>query len=68
MQKIDDLNLIHFRSIDQYFKLNCKSVGKITISIIKAAVLVSARKTTPPIRCNVDFDQFKGYPKFKKTK
>jgi len=47
------------------FTVNCKAVGKIAVSIIKAAVLVSVRKTTPPIRCNVDFDQFKGDPKLK---
>ena len=47
------------------FTVNYKTVGKIAVSISKAAVLVSARKTTPPIRCNVDFDQFKGYQKNK---
>ena len=61
MRKIEDLKkLIHFQSIDQNFTVNCKAVGKIAVSIIKAAVLVSAHKTTPPIRCNDDFDQFKG--------
>ena len=53
LKKIDDLNLIHFRSIDQNFTVNCKSVGKIAVSIIKAALLVSALKTTPPICCNI---------------
>ena len=58
MQKIDDLKkkqLINFQSIDQNFTVNCKAVWKIAVSIIKAAVLVSARKNyaTDSLQCRL---------------
>jgi len=58
---------IQFQAIDQHFTVNCNTVGK-NCCFSKVAVLVSAHKTAPPIRCNVDFDSFKGYQKKKKPK